>query len=468
MLSITARSGWSRALHVTVVLASAVAVLVFAAGPATAASGDHFKCRASALRVLGAGVLDVEPEVANQSNDPCASGQAATASVNLPSLLSATAGPASTTGTVFGGSAASQVANVNVLALGVTADAASAHAGYACSAGSPVPTAGSSVVNLSIGGGAPITTSGPVSLKVGGIADVELNRTITSASSITQRAVDITVFGGPYNGAEIVLGEASAGLSGNPCDVGTTGLLPPGVQGGPPSSTPPTSTFVFTFQPGTTLQCSLDSRPFTTCTATTTFTNLSIGWHVLSVRELLNGVAGPVFTFRWKVTRGSAAGCPRATGGVSGRTLGRVSLGMTRLQTRRAYRLSSSWSTPSQDFFCLKPIGVRVEYASGALLGGHPAGERRALLGRVVLALTANTHYALDGIRHGAMLRAARRALGTGNLFHIGINWWYFVQHGSWTAVLKLHHGIVAEVGIADRRLTNSRRAQLAFIRRSR
>ncbi len=468
MFLLRPRSLRSHGVAGSLALGAALAAITFAAAPAGAATGDHFTCRASALRVQGAGVLNVEPEVANPAGDPCASAGTATANVNLLPLLSAVAGPASTTASAFAGSAASQVANVNVQALAVTATAASAHAGYACSAGSPVPTAGSNVVSLSIGGGTPITTSGPVSLPVGGIANVQLNRTITSASSVTQRAVDIAVLGGPYNGAEIVLGEATAGLSGNPCDIGTTGLKPPGIQGGPPSTTPSSPTFVFTFPPGTTIQCSLDHQPFAACNATTTFTNLSIGWHVLSVRELLNGVQGPVYTFRWKVTGATGGGCPRATGHISGQTLGLVRLGMTRLQTRRAYRLNSTWSQPNQDFFCLSPIGVRVEYASSAMLHRLPAGARRALLGRVVLALTANTHYALDGIRHGATLRAARRALGTGNLFHIGINWWYFAPHGSWTAVLKLHHGIVAEVGIADGRLTTNRKTQLAFIRRSR
>lgn len=468
MFLLRPRSVRSHDVPGSLALGSALAVLAFAAAPAGAATGDHFTCRASALRVQGASALNSEPEVANPTGDPCVSSHAGTANVNLTPLLSAGAGPASTTSSSSSGSAASQVANVNVQALGVTADAASASASYSCSQGSPTPAASSHVVNLSIGGATPITSSGPVSLSVGGLADVELNRTITSASSITQRAVDITVLGGPYNGAEIVLGEATAGLSGNPCDIGTTGLKPPGVLGGPPSSTPSSPTFAFTFPPGTTIQCSLDHKPYAPCNATTTFTNLSTGWHVLSVREMLNGVQGPVYTFRWKVTGAAGGGCPRATGQIRGRTLGRVGLGMTRPQTRRAYRLNSTWSKPNQDFFCLAPVGVRVEYAWSALLRGLPSGGHRALLGRVVLALTANTHYALQGIRHGSTLAAARRALGTGNLFHIGINWWYFVPHRSWTAVLKLHRGIVAEVGIADGRLTTNHKAQLAFIRRSR
>ncbi len=471
MFLLRPRSVRSHDLAGSLALGGTLAVLAFAAAPAGAATGDHFTCRASALRVTALPPLsNAEPEVANPGNDPCASAHAQTASVSIPTLLSTGVASASTTSTVSSGSATGQVANAALFGpLGLTADVAKASAQYACSAGTPTPQSSSSVVNLRLGG-TPITVSGTYSLPLltGGVATVQLNETIATGSSVTRRAVDITVLGGVDNGAHIVLAEATAGLSGNPCDIGTTGLKPPGVVGGPPSSTPSSPTFPFTFQPGTTLQCSLDHKPFAPCNATTTFTNLSMGWHVLSVREMLNGVLGPVFTFRWKVTGASGGGCPRATGQISGRTLGRVRLGMSRLQTRRAYRLNSTWSKPNQDFFCLSPIGVRVEYAASAMLRGLPVGEHRALLGRVVLALTANTHYALKGIRHGATLAAARRALGAGNLFHIGINWWYFVAHGSWTAVLKLHHGIVAEVGIADGGLTTNRTTQLAFIRRSR
>ena len=88
---------------------------------------------------------------------------------------------------------------------------------------SPTPQSSSQVVNLKIGAGAPITSSGPVTLPIGGLADVELNQTITTATSVTQRAVDITVLSGVDAGANIVLGEASAGISGNPCSTDGTG-----------------------------------------------------------------------------------------------------------------------------------------------------------------------------------------------------------------------------------------------------
>jgi hypothetical protein len=82
-----------------------------------------------------------------------------------------------------------------------------------------------------------------------------------------------------------------------------------------------------------------------------------------------------------------------------------------------------------------------------------------------VLALTANAFYALHGVRPGATLAAAHQALGTGAPFHVGLNYWYTAHNGSTTAVLKVRHGIVQEIGIADAALTHGRRSQRAFIK---
>jgi hypothetical protein len=157
-------------------------------------------------------------------------------------------------------------------------------------------------------------------------------------------------------------------------------------------------------------------------------------------------------------------GCPRATGRLSGRTLGLVTLGMTRAQARHAYLHSSNRDRKYEDFFCLSPIGVRVGYASQALLRTLPAGERKRFEGRVVWASTSNPFYALRGVRPGTRLAAVARRLRVGRGFHVGLNWWYFAPNGSSTALLKVRHGIVEEVGIAERSLTRGRKAQLAFI----
>jgi kumamolisin len=158
-------------------------------------------------------------------------------------------------------------------------------------------------------------------------------------------------------------------------------------------------------------------------------------------------------------------GCPRATGALSGQALGLVKLGMTRKQARRAYKHSSDRGKRYEDFFCLTPIGVRVGFASPALLKALRRSERRKLSGRVVWVSTASAYYALDGVRVGATVGAAGKLLKLGTAFQIGKNRWYLPANGNSTGVLKVRNGIVEEVGITYRQLTLSRKADLTFLK---
>jgi 6-phosphogluconolactonase (cycloisomerase 2 family) len=159
------------------------------------------------------------------------------------------------------------------------------------------------------------------------------------------------------------------------------------------------------------------------------------------------------------------AGCPLATGRLSGGTLGRVSLGMTRAQARRQYPNSHKRGDRDGVVFCLTPKGVRVGYASPALLKTLPPAQGKELKGRVVLALSANPFYALHGVRPGATLRTATKALHLGAAIRLGRNHWYLATGRSSTAVLEVSRGIVRQVGLAAAKLTHTRTAQLLFIR---
>ncbi len=158
------------------------------------------------------------------------------------------------------------------------------------------------------------------------------------------------------------------------------------------------------------------------------------------------------------------AGCPRATGRVSGTTLGLIKLGNTRKQAKHAYKHSSDRATRYQDFFCLTPIGIRAGYASPKLLASLPARQRSGLQGRVMWISTASAFYAIDGVRPGATIAAAGASLKLGKVFHIGANAWYLAPAGRATAVLKVRAGIVQEIGIANKRLTKTRSAQRTFL----
>jgi hypothetical protein len=158
-------------------------------------------------------------------------------------------------------------------------------------------------------------------------------------------------------------------------------------------------------------------------------------------------------------------GCPRATGALRGQALGLVKLGMTRKQARRAYKQSSDRGKRYEDFFCLTPIGVRVGFASPRLLKALPRNERKKLSGRVVWASTASAYYVLNGVRVGATVAAAGRSLKLGTAFHIGKNYWYLPATRDSTGVLKVRNGVVEEIGITYKQLTDDRKADLSFLK---
>jgi ABC-2 type transport system ATP-binding protein len=156
--------------------------------------------------------------------------------------------------------------------------------------------------------------------------------------------------------------------------------------------------------------------------------------------------------------------CTAPTGTIARASLGPVSLGMTRQRTRRAFARSSTRGRRFMDFFCPTNGGIRVGYAAPGLLRGLPSQQRRKLRARVVLVLTANAHFSIRGIRPGSRLAGARRRLHV-TMFHVGRNYWYLAPDGPSRAVLKVRHGKVQEVGIANRELTTPRRSAARFLR---
>jgi predicted acyl esterase len=174
---------------------------------------------------------------------------------------------------------------------------------------------------------------------------------------------------------------------------------------------------------------------------------------------------GPVVYAAAPGSRPATPGCPVGTGRLSGRTLGLVRLGMTRAAARRAYRLNSTRGHRNLEFFCLTPNGIRVGYASNGLARSLPRRQRAGATGHVVLALTANPRYALRGVHPGTRLRTVAKRLKAGRAYHVGLNFWYLPPAGKTTGVLKVRHGRIAEVGIADRRFTRTRAVARRFLR---
>jgi hypothetical protein len=93
-----------------------------------------------------------------------------------------------------------------------------------------------------------------------------------------------------------------------------------------------------------------------------------------------------------------------------------------------------------------------------------PSAERKTFAGRVIWISTSSAYYAIDGIRAGATIAAAAKMLKLEKVFHVGLNDWYLAPAGPATAILKVRHNIVHEIGIAANRLTTGRRAQRTFL----
>jgi hypothetical protein len=157
-------------------------------------------------------------------------------------------------------------------------------------------------------------------------------------------------------------------------------------------------------------------------------------------------------------------GCPAANGKLTRTGIGPLRLGMTRTRARQILAFSSTRGRRYMDFFCLKPIGIRAAYASPALVRKLRRSQRARLLGRIVLLLTADTRYNVEGVRPGARLRRFARRLRVGKRIRIGLNDWYVGPFGSSNLVLKVRHGVIEEIGIANRRLTLNRAAQRRFL----
>jgi hypothetical protein len=158
-----------------------------------------------------------------------------------------------------------------------------------------------------------------------------------------------------------------------------------------------------------------------------------------------------------------SSGCPRATGGLSAAALGPFRLGAARSRARQTDRFYSTRGRRSVDYYCLNPSGIRAAYAPAALVHGLPRAQRRALQDHAVLLLTDGRRYALRGVRPGTRLARVTRRLHLGRGIHVGANVWYVLSGGRSHGVLKVHRGIIQEIGIATARLTGNRRADLRF-----
>jgi hypothetical protein len=57
------------------------------------------------------------------------------------------------------------------------------------------------------------------------------------------------------------------------------------------------------------------------------------------------------------------------------------------------------------------------------------------------------------------------RRLHVGRRFTVGLNTWYFAPRRGANGILKVRHGVIEEIGLANRQLTTGRARQRRFLR---
>lgn len=504
-------------------LAGVLAALAFT-GSASAATGS-LTCRGSALKVTALGLVNTEPAVANSANEPCATDSKTTANLPLAPLLASGTATATTTAAATSGSSTGGSENlslglpINLLGLGnldIGVQAATSQATAVCPAAGPPTLIGSSKVEgLTINGNA-ITTSGNVDLGgllglplINTIANVTLNEQVTTGTGITQNAVDIKILQTNLpllSGVQIILGQAQAGVDGSCTNGGGTGGGTGGGGGGtggggggtgggggvgqpgsPTNTSPPT--IAGQPLPGNLLHCypgRWTGRPSTYSYQWELAGKPIAGATGSSYRvQIADEATGPGDALTCVVTAYNAAGashpassrgvlvavkgtlrCARASGRLGASTIGPLRLGMTRKTARKQLMGRYKVTHNAFDNFCLYAgWGIRVAYPSNALVRHVSAGERHKLAGRIVIALTANPHYALNGARPGQkMTKRLQRHLHVAKPFRVGRNLWYLMPRRFSPGVLKVNHGVIQEIGIASRPLTHGRKAQTRLL----
>jgi hypothetical protein len=156
--------------------------------------------------------------------------------------------------------------------------------------------------------------------------------------------------------------------------------------------------------------------------------------------------------------------CPKPSGNLSDSKLGPLTLGMSRAKARKALRRYTADPNQLDDFCLYAGFGIRVGYPSAQLLGALSRTQRSQVSGKIVLALTANPFYSLDGARPGMALKAVAKRLKLGKVFRIAGDDWYIAPGKRANGILKVRAGIVQEVGLADKQLTNGRQAQARLL----
>jgi len=224
----------------------------------------------------------------------------------------------------------------------------------------------------------------------------------------------------------------------------------------------------------------LDGDPISGATVATYALTTGDGGHRISVQVTATNAIGEVSATSTAVTVPAPAtptpvlpvtspvpapvlgtlGCPKPNGRLAGTTLGPLTLGLTRLHARQRLQRFTVTANGFDNFCLYGGSGIRVGYPSAKLLHTLTADQRTHMAKTIVIALTSNPYYQLDGTRPGTRLAGVQKRLRVPKAIHIGLNYWYITPGHAANGVLKVRHGVIQEIGIANKQLTDGRKAQ--------
>ncbi|MHB8692598.1 MAG: IPT/TIG domain-containing protein [Solirubrobacteraceae bacterium] len=222
----------------------------------------------------------------------------------------------------------------------------------------------------------------------------------------------------------------------------------PVISGSPlPSNTLSCSTGSWSGSPTKfTYQWNRDGVPIAGATSSSYLVQIADEAHTLTCVVTATGpggVSAPAKSAGVFVGDSTALGCPKPSGSISGKALGPLSIGISRKSAER--KLTHHTTTGVFENFCLfAGFGIRVSYKS------H----------KIVIALTANPFYSLSGVSPGASLSTAMHTLTIGKPIVIGADTWYVASRGKANGILKVRGGIVYEVGLVNKSLSRTAKAQ--------
>jgi len=159
--------------------------------------------------------------------------------------------------------------------------------------------------------------------------------------------------------------------------------------------------------------------------------------------------------------------CPKPSGKLHGSQLGPLALSETLKKAEHALKLHSPGPYGFTEFCLYAGFGIRAATPSTKLLHKLPRKRRGAITGRLVIALTPNRFYALDGILPGSEIKAVPKKLHLEKPFVIGKNTWYLVPGKSAIGLFKVRQGEIFEVGLANKQLIGSSRTSQKFFLQS-